>query len=773
MATGEADRGLQGFSGPAVVDQPRGAILIGTALHQLTRFRADGTLDTTFGKGGSITIPVTGGIIAPVTNGDIVLGADEAFTLGSSITRMHPNGSIVRSFGSRGTADVSIGLAAMTVQADGKILLYGSALTNGSISANQMEVVRLLPNGKLDSKFGVAGVSPVTFPDLGNGTQPGSLFLLANGEIVVTATQVDQPPNINAAERTVAARFESNGQVDAGFGDGGVDLLPVIDPFGTEVSENVAVEPDGAFMVVDDGNADMFGNITPVSVYGFQSDGAADTNFGVAGISALTDAPFGGGYQIFVRPDKTIELIGGTQATTSIILLNSDGNLDTQNAAFGPTGMLTELAGDPIAVVQQSADKTLVFTNNSPKDGLTGDALVRYDLNGQVDSSFGYGGVVIDPYGISGATNTVTVEKSKQIIIAGSELAPVASFPTAGALARYQTDGSLDTSFGVAGRAIIKFGSDATFETVATGKNGMIYAVATGDGGSPSSPEYALYNFTPNGRLNRRFGVGGRVMFSGPIGGVSVQANGRILTASAVGGTSPAVLSRYLPNGRLDVHFGVNGRVALGTNANAQSGMIVEPDGSIIVCGDVDTRKFNANGVLDPNFVPVSNFGGLYAMALAPNGDIVSVSEFPSGPPLYVVSILPTGQLDPNFATGGVLTLNDTDSSIVKLQSVALQANGRIIAGVIINPGDINDTTVPQLSVVGIAPNGTIDPTFGPYTNSSAAGYAFLAEASFDTPANDSISAITLQPDGKILVAVNAANGGLDVTSSLFRLLGS
>ncbi|MDB5358404.1 MAG: Delta-60 repeat-containing protein [Phycisphaerales bacterium] len=721
--------------------------------------------------------------MAAYPGGGTVLGG------GGLVSRVNGAGKLVNSFGTSGTKSVALSVAAVAVQKDGKILLWGASVMDPS----QMEVMRLRSNGKPDLSFGSAGVAKVSFSDLGAGTVANSITVLPNGKIVVSGTQADQPPpNASQAttERAVVARLMPNGRLDGSFASGGIDLLPVTPPdnipmLGT-VSANVAVQPDGSFLAVYDGNANTSVPV-PVRVYHFTSTGALDTAFGTMGFTDLPNAPIGGGYRAFVRPDHKIELVGGDGTTTSLSLLNPNGSIDTQ---FGTAGTVTGLAGNPITAFETKAGKIVVATDNT-WDGSAGDdvALVRYGLDGKLDDSFGYHGVTIDPLGISGPTNAVALQKDKKIIDAGSEQAPVAGQPTDAAMVRYNPDGTLDTSFGSRGRVMVQMGLNSSFTSVAVAPDGSIYAGATGDNGSATSPTpvYALYRFKKSGALDKHFGIKGRAITDGPIIDLKVLASGDVLALTRGAGAVDGFLTRYLPTGRLDASFGVAGRAdlgpsdmvnqlfLLGSSDMVHQQLLVEPDGGILVGSAVGIIKYTAAGQRDMSFgIGGAAFDlGLDSMALAPDGDIVAANTFVISAGIVtggldVTRFLPDGTLDPSFAAGGLLPINpllspNDPANVRLLQGIVVQPGGDIVVGAVQNGG-------PLIGLVRIDSSGNVDVNFG--GASANGGFVQLMLGGFD---GNSVPALVQQPDGNILAATNFSGNtnALDTPSRLFRVLGS
>ncbi len=776
-----------------VVD-PNGAIVVAIPTStgaDLRRFGPTGRLDRTFASPGRLAFESVSAV-AGLRNGDLVLAINKSATT-TTVERLSRTGQLDKSFGTAGSAVIPILVNSIAVQTDGTLVV--AFTTNDT---NQVQLMRLHPNGKVDSTFGASGVATVTLPDLGAGTTFEPVVVLRNGDIAVSGNQTD---SFGERDRGVIARFTSAGKLDAGFGNDGIDILPT--PYsqpGNAGSADITFQADGGFLVVYDGTASAFEGPDgmPVSVpgqqtrvYRFQSNGSLDPSFGISGFTDLPNAPVGGGYHIFVVPGHKIILVGGigpqfngSAATTYITRLNSNGSVDT---SFGSVdgqpsiGTKEELPGNPVSVFELNRGKILVVTNNSPpsySSNLDDVVLARYDANGNLDTTYGHHGVAVDPFGMSGGTNALALAPNKEVVAAGSEQGPTANQPTEAALVKYHADGTLDTTFGVFGLAITPLGSNASFGAVAVAANGDIYAAASGDAGSPSSPMYELYCFKPDGPPNRKFGVRGHVMFDGTISDITLQVDGDILVSSSVPAAgvfsvqTQGIVSRYLPNGKLDARFGSAGRAGTG-NVPLARGLLIAQDGSILVGTNTGPAKLSSKGVLDASFgvnvvaatigaiaqPGVIRFSDITAIALAPGGDIIAVS----GQSCVVGRFLSNGQLDPTFGSGGLLQLEQfADPRIQQIQSIAVRSDGAIVLGVkAASPEPLSTNATDLLGLMLVDPAGVVDPNVQSPVN-IVTGNGI----------NDTIPALIIQPDDMIVYATNTPNNGVDVPSNLFRVLG-
>ena len=141
-------------------------------------------------------------------------------------------------------------------------------------------------------------------------------------------------------------------------------------------------------------------------------------------------------------------------------------------------------------------------------------AVARYNTDGTLDSSFGVGGKVTTDFGLTDQASSVAVQPDGKIIVAGGTYL---SFPAAGgqfALARYNSDGSLDTSFGVGGLVRTSFGSSGCFAAaLVLQRDGKIIAGGTKYIDLQTNSDFGLVRYNSDGSLDSSFGSGGEVRY--------------------------------------------------------------------------------------------------------------------------------------------------------------------------------------------------------------------------------------------------------------------
>ncbi len=386
------------------------------------------------------------------------------------------------------------------------------------------------------------------------------------------------------------------------------------------------------------------------------------------------------------------------------------------DAGFGANGLvLTDIgtAEETARRVMVQSDQKIVVVGAS--FGTDADFLVvRYNPDGSLDSTFGTGGKVVTSFGKPRDEAMSAVQQSDgKIVVAGWTGDWVGSPAKIDfGLARYNVDGSLDSTFGTNGRVTTAIGTsiDLVF-SVMIQRDGKI--VAAGATKSGEDNDFALVRYRPDGSLDSTFGSGGIVTatFGASTNDVGTQAiltsDDKIIVAGysmtglpPVAGNADMALARFNSDGSLDTSFGANGKVtaSIGTGDDAASGVALQSDGKIVIAGysyvsgevGFALVRFNSNGSLDTTFSGdgkvYTYFGATGATAddivAQADGKLVVIGRTKFGPTsgFELVQYDSNGNLDATFGAGGhVKTTFDTSSGTSGF-SLALQGDGKFVA---------------------------------------------------------------------------------------------
>jgi uncharacterized delta-60 repeat protein len=381
-----------------------------------------------------------------------------------------------------------------------------------------------------------------------------------------------------------------------------------------------------------------------------------------------------------------LALLGGPGAWPGIALAAA-GDLDT---SFGSGGKVTtDFAGgnDTAFAMAIQADGKIVAAGSTNGDLF---ALARYRPDGSPDPAFG-GGKVTTDFGGSDQVLAVAIQADGKIVATGLT---DASGNNDFALARYTSDGTLDPTFSGDGKLTTDFrgGNDIAYG-VAIQQDGKVVAAGTASG------EFALARYNPDGSLDSSFGTGGKVTtrFTGDDAAhaVVIQSNGKIVVVGN-GDQGGFELARYTQHGRLDPSFGTRGKVTTDFGGNAPAlAVAIQADGKIVTAGHIETSvirdfalaRYNPDGSLDPTFSGdgklTTDFGGsdqVLAVAIQADGKIVAagLTDASGNNDFALARYTSDGTLDPTFSGDGKLTTDFGGNDIA--YGVAIQRDGKIVA---------------------------------------------------------------------------------------------
>ena len=391
----------------------------------------------------------------------LVLSAEAIAAAGDLDPTFSGDGKQTTDFGGSGTE----GANGVAIQGDGKVVAVGSTYGPGG----RFALARYDANGSLDPTFSGDGKQTTDF-----GAQYGAkaVAIQPDGKIVAVGRA--------SGGGFAIARYKPDGSLDPSFSGDGKQTANV----GSGEANAVAIQANGKIVVA--GSGGQIGlRSTHFVLARLNPGGALDTSFSGDGIQ---DIDFGGprlheeARGVAVQGDGKVIAAGwaGTRADFAIARVNPNGSLDRSFSGDGKQTTDFLSGNDDFAngVALQGNGKIVAAGSTSGADIRW--ALARYNANGTLDTSFSGDGKQTTDFGDAASAHAVTVQDDGKIVAAGTRSPTQANCCDRRlrdfALARYNTDGTLDPSFGGDGRQTTNFGDQDEANGVALQADGKVVA---------------------------------------------------------------------------------------------------------------------------------------------------------------------------------------------------------------------------------------------------------------------------------------------------------
>jgi uncharacterized delta-60 repeat protein len=504
-------------------------------------------------------------------------------------------------------------------------------------------------------------------------------------------------------------------------------------------------------------------------------NGALDPSFGNGGVVLAPPVGalhgWGGSARALIRQADGKLVVAGVAASTlaELVRLNPDGTRDT---AFGAGGQITYMtpSRNTFEGLLQQPDGKLVVVGHAGEGQDLDFLIARYNPDGTPDATFPGSGIQRTAFGpYADRARAVARQSDGKLIVAGVADQTSGSLM---ALARYNSDGTLDASFDGDGRRTFGLNSSSGLWSVIVQADGKI--VAAGYTSNLGVYSFVLVRLLDDGSFDPTFSGDGiaTVAVTGASDGARSliqQADGKLV---AVGGTNLDTsnlgngmhVMRFNLDGTLDTTFDGDGRVqtVIGTNGTSAAAVAQQADGKLVVVGRERSSasdyfaaaRYNPDGSLDPTFdgdgkmstTILGNESRPRAFVIQPDGRMVLAGEA-RNPTLgfsnALVRLSASGALDTTFDADGAL-LVDVYRRYATLMSLFRQSDGKIVA-----VGTIDSGTFVDFLVMRFTADGALDPTF------DGDGVAITDVAGKD----DTAYAIAQQADGKLVVVGDAWTG--------------
>jgi uncharacterized delta-60 repeat protein len=385
----------------------------------------------------------------------------------------------------------------------------------------------------------------------------------------------------------------SPGSVDGTFGTNGYNFNTP--KRFNDIIRSIGIQPDGKIVACGSSVDQVSSGNDCFAVTRYNSDGTTDTTFGTNGFNTTT--PGDGDSLNTVAIQSSGKIVAGGNATLNGVgrwaasRYNVDGSLDT---TFGNNGYSIFLVGTADrgikSIAIQSDDKIVAggFTSAPSGNRLT---ILRFNPDGTVDGTFNGGVINVTTPGIEDVINSVAIQSDGKIV-AGGYYTDSISGNQCFIITRYNSDGTTDTTFGVSGYNKTTFGTYDCINSLAIQSDGKIVA-----GGYTEDPEssYAVLTvarYNSDGSLDTSFGTGGynatTLGSNDFINSIAIQPDGKILAGGSVNidGIINFVIARYNPDGSLDATFGTGGFFTDNISGNDTINSIaIQSAGKVVVGG--------------------------------------------------------------------------------------------------------------------------------------------------------------------------------------------
>lgn len=401
---------------------------------------------------------------------------------------------------------------------------------------------------------------------------------------------------------------------------------------------------------------------------------------------------------------KSVSILAATLVITALSISEASAAAGDLDVTFGINGKVTTLIGSGSSAksIALQGDGKIVVAGDSYNGSDSDFSVARYNSNGTLDSSFNSDGTVTTDFGGDDYGSSIAIQSDGKIVVSGYGSS---GGPDDFAIARYNSDGSLDAEFSGDGKLLIDFGRYEFGNAVVIQSNGKIVIAGQSVAIGGSAPNIQLVRLNSNGSLDSDFESDGKVTTD--IGSaeenalsLALQSDGKIIVGGLSGsfGSTEMTLLRYNSDGSLDTTFSSDGIATINFAPNNESAnsVAIQSDGKIITAGYADLGgqvvfaliRLNSNGALDTTFDSdgkvSTSFASFYdeatSVAIQSDGKIIT-SGYSNNGGIFSFATARyniNGSLDATFESDGKITTT-FGSSDDAAKSVVIQSDGKII----------------------------------------------------------------------------------------------
>lgn len=663
---GQSGKILPNFDVTDIAQQADGKIVAvgqnGNSDYYIVRYNLDGTLDNSFSLDGIVTLGDGFNYAANVaiqTDGKIVVvGSKTSIAIG--VIRLNTDGNFDLSFNGDGKVTFSssnfIYPTAIKINDDGKIFIAGYTQQDGMGGRFTYPIITYCTN-----EGGTASIRTIYHNTVNSYRIVKDIELDSEGNPII---MVYNWQNLFFENVFALFRFDENLIQDNSFGNNGI-LYGFVGFYAA-----FAIQFDDKIVVGTNQNSG-------VQIVRYSKKGATETGFNFNnGSNSILD--------LQIQKDGKFLITGGnTNNDFALVRLHSISNFASNQGKIYTQFTTNNDAANAIAL--RAGGKPIVVGNVtnavSPTSG-TDFGIVAYNADGSLDLGFGSNGFASISFDADDRANALAVQTNDKILVAG-KAANGSQYNLV--VVRYNANGTLDNTFGIAGIATLEidfFDSEAI--SIALQTDGKIVVAGLSHDQFNNDFYAILARFNTNGTLDNTFGTNGVVDLPAGNGyagkSVTIQADGKIVIACAnLSGVGDFVVIRCNANGSIDNTFDTDGKVStnVGTENSFAKSLVLTSDSRMIVCGAAKENgtdvlamvAYNADGSLDNNFdndgIVLTNLSPIHATANAlavvqPSGKLFLTGNTTntSNADVLLARYNSNGSLDNSFDTDGVLILS-------------------------------------------------------------------------------------------------------------------
>ena len=664
---GQSGKILPNFNVTDIVQQADGKIVAvgqtnANSDFYIVRYNVNGTLDNSFSLDGIVTLGAgfnNASNVAIQSNGKIVVvGSTTSASIG--VIRLNTDGNFDLSFDSDGKVTFStqfIFPTAMKIKDDGKIFIAGYLRQDGMGGRFTYPIITYCTNGG-----GKASIRTIYHNVINSDRRVQDIALDSEGNPIIL---VYNWQNVLAENVFVLFRFDENLIQDNSLGNNGI-----LYGFGSYsvFSSALAIQSDDKIVVGVNQNNGIY-------IVRYEKNGGSNASFSFNnGSNYISD--------LQIQKDGKFLIAGSNNDNNfALVRLHGVSNFTSnQGKIYTQFNTNNDVAN---AIAMRAGGKPIVVGNVTnainPTSG-TDFGIVAYNADGSLDYAFGSNAFVSISFDADDRANAVAVQTNDKILVAG-KAANGSQYNLV--VVRYDTDGTLDNTFGIAGIATLEiddFDTEAT--SIALQSDGKIVVTGLSQDQFNGNFYAILARFNTNGFLDNTFGTNGVVDLpagNGYVGkSVAIQSDGKIVIACASqSSVGNFVVIRCNANGSADNTFDTDGKVItnVGTDNSFAKSLVLQSDGKIVVCGAAKENsqnvfamlRYTTNGSLDNSFdtdgIVLTSFSPIHAtanaVAVQPDGKIFLTGNttITTNADMVLARYSSDGVLDQSFNYSGKLIL--------------------------------------------------------------------------------------------------------------------